>query len=478
MKAIKKFFKITIKVLVSLFVFLVVFGLIITKLSNSDYGTPNSKIGDRINQIAIRNASIISMVDNDSLIKYHKTILIENDRIKDIVDDSIKIPATYKVIDIQGKFVTPGLIDMHAHIFDRSDLPMYLGYGVTTVRNMMGFPMHLRWRDQIKSGEYPGAVLITSSPTINSGSDKSPFHNNINNVKEGIAAVKKYKERGYDFIKIYGGLTKEELEGIVKEAKNNGLYVAGHPPKDIELDEYLKYGINSFEHVEEVIQAMMNYKLDTILGRQIAKKLSASKARITITLAPFQNIYRATLEGDKFIESIPKDKINPFTRFIGKKQLSEWVNTNEGAYKWNKEKYECMEFLTKILYEENVELLLGTDTGPSLTIPGITVHDEISLLNKIGIPNFDILKSGTINATKALGLSDELGTVEIGKKSELVISDLNPLEEISTLRNPSFILSNGMLYNESAIKELRQLGLDKSSFLLTIGRFIDHMVKK
>jgi len=478
MKTLKKILKIAVKTIASLLAIIIIFAFCIMLLSKKDRGTPLVKLGEEIENIAITNASLISMVDNDSVISYNKTILIENGQIKNIIEDSINIPPKYKVVDIEGRYVTPGLIDMHAHIFDRSDLPMYLSYGVTTVRNMMGFPMHLRWREQVRMNEYPGSKLITASPTINSGSDKSPFHKNISETQEGINAVKEYKKLGYDFIKIYGGLNKEQLEGIVDEATKNDLIVAGHPPQGIELEDYLKLNINSYEHVEEVIQSMMNYKLDTILGRQIAKQLKASDAKITVTLSPFYNIYKSTLEGEHFITTIPKYKINPFTRFIGKKQLSEWVGTNEGTYKWNKEKYECMEDLTKILYEENVELLLGTDTGPNLTIPGITVHDEMELLSKVGISNIDILKSGTINASKALGLSNELGSIEQGKQANIIISDQNPLDKISTLRFPHLILNNGVVYNTSAINELRELGLDKSNLLMTIGRFIDHMIQK
>ncbi len=465
------------KVVFGLMVLLIITLVTATLFSKKDYGTPSTKIGGEIEKLALTNVNIVSMVDNDSILK-GKTVLIKNGRIKDIIEDSLDVPNTYTVVNLNGKYIAPGLIDMHTHIFDRSDLPMYLGYGVTTVRNMMGFPMNLRWRQQLNANEYPGPELITAAPTINSGTDLSPFHKNIVEVQEGIDAVKKYKELGYDFIKIYGGLNEEQLAGIMDEAAKNDLFVAGHPPRDIALEDLLKYDIKSYEHVEEMVQSLMDYELDTVLGRKIAKELKRGGAKITVTLSPFHNIYKTTLEGDDFLNTIQKDKINPFVRLIGKKQLGEWVDTNESAYKWIKEKYECMESLTRILYEEEVELLLGTDTGPGLTIPGITLHDEMELLKIVGIPTPDILRSGTINAARALGRIDELGSVEKGKLANLIILERNPLEDLATLKNPYLVLNNGMVYDGEAISKLRKLGSEKSNLLMTVGRFIDHLYQK
>ena len=137
-----------------------------------------------------------------------------------------------------------------------------------------------------------------------------------------------------------------------------------------------------------------------------------------------------------------------------------------------------MESLTRILHEEGVELLLGTDTGPSLTVPGITLHDEMELLKNVGISNLEILRSGTINAARALGQIDELGTISKGKRANLIVIEMNPLDDLVTLREPYMILNNGMVYDREAISRLRKLGSEKSNLLMTIGRFIDHMLNK
>ncbi|MDC6366976.1 MULTISPECIES: amidohydrolase family protein [Flavobacteriaceae] len=478
---VKKILRIIKKVLVYLgmLLSLVLIVLLVSIPVSKKDGKIPYQVGTHKDTYTIKNVNIIDVeLGMGDYILPNRAIVVENGLIKNIVPDSVILSLEHETIDGKGKYVVPGLVDMHTHVFDRSDLAMYLGYGVTNVRNMMGFPMHLRWREQIKNGEYPGATLFTASPTLNSGNNTSPFHKNIKGTKEAAEAVKKYKMEGYDFIKIYDGLNKEEFSAIVDEAERNNLYVAGHPPHEVDFDIILGAGLNSLEHVEELIQGPMAYELDTVLGRKIVRKIKAHNSRVTVTLSPFHAIYKATVDGTPFLDSIPKEKINPFVRFIGHRQLSQWVGTNEGAYKWNTEKYHCMEALVGILNEEGVELLLGTDTGPSLTIPGITLHDEIALLHKNGIAPIDILRSGTINASKALGLNNEIGSIAIGKKADLLLLEENPLDALSTLKEPVSIVKDGVFYTKDDVKQLRGLGVDKSNTYMTIGRFLDHIIKK
>jgi imidazolonepropionase-like amidohydrolase len=478
MKKMLRFTRKLLKFLVIALCTLLLFLIVIVLVSGKDYGNPESVIGQENKALALTHVNIISMDKGREVLEKHKTLLIDNSLITGIIPDSVPIPSGYSIKNLNGKYVMPGLTDMHTHIFDRSDLAMYLGYGVTTVRNMMGFPMHLRWREQVNNGTYPGATLITASPTINSGANTGPFHKNIKTTHEGMEAVSAYNNKGYDFIKIYDGLNQQQFESIMQEADHLDMDVAGHPPHAIDLDVLLQYPITSFEHIEEVIQGMMDYKLDTILGRRIAKKLKQNGAKVTVTLSPFHNIYKTTVEGEPFMNSIPEIPINPFIEFIGKKQLSQWIDSNEGTYKWHVDKYRCMQDLVRIFNEEEVTLLLGTDTGPNLTAPGLTLHEEIALLQENGLKPYSILQSGTIEAAKALGMENEIGSITKGKKSQLLILNDNPLTHLDTMRNPYAIINNTLWYSEKDIDNLRQLGGDKSGILMTLGRFLDHMLKK
>lgn len=448
-------------------------------VGSRDFGSSTITIGQKFEKLILSNVNIID-VESDSInpIVRNRKVILEYGVIASILSNDVQNPVGYEIVDGNGGYLVPGLIDMHSHVFDRSDLAQYLAYGGTTVRNMMGFPMHLRWSAQIENNAYPGARIITATPTLNSGPNTSPFHKNLDNNDNIKRIIEGYKADGYDFVKVYDGLNLEQTELISKVAFENKMYVAGHPPHDINIDTLLSFNFNSFEHVEEVVQGFMDYELDTVLGRKIAKKFSSTKNRLTVTLSPFYNIYKTTTEGTKFLKKLPLDTINPFVATIGDKSMSNWINPNKGTYEWNVNKYECMVELTKIFYEEDVILLLGTDTGPSLTTPGATLIKEMSLLEEIGIEPFDIIKSGTINSAVALQMDEEIGSIQVGKNSEFILLSENPLINFETLDSPKMIFNKDIYYDSTAILDLKKLGRDKSSTFQTLGRFLNHLLSK
>ena len=123
-------------------------------------------------------------------------------------------------------------------------------------------------------------------------------------------------------------------------------------------------------------------------------------------------------------------------------------------------------------------LLFGTDTGPSLTVPGYTVHQEMMLLKKAGLTNIKILKSATIDAAENLGMLDEIGSIEVGKRAEFLVTQSNPLEDITTLSTPLGVTQGVYFYDSEAIVEIRKLGEEKQSWFVTLGNFMEHLLKK
>jgi len=444
-------------------------------LSKKDYGTPESLLGESLKSIAIKNVNVISMNKNEEEIQNNMTVLIEDGKITKILPDSLPFNSKYEVKEGNGKYLMPGLIDMHAHIFDRSDLPMYLGYGVTTVRNMMGFPMHLRWRKQIKEGTYPGSNLITASPTINSGNNAGPFHKKIENPEEAIKAVSTYKKEGYNFIKVYNGLNSDQFKSIMKTAKQNNMYAAGHPPK-ISLEELLNSSIVSIEHTEELLRFLDEEKSEESMY-VLARQLKASNKAVALNLIAFNRINRVSQEGVKYYEALQEEPLNPVIKFIGTKQLE--IYTKAGPkYKVRAEaKYRAMKNLSRILVEEGVTVLFGTDSGPNFIAPGVSMLEEMKLLEDAGISRFEILKSATLNAGEILK-DKSLGKVVVNATADLLLLKENPLENLETLKNPEAVLSNGVWYSKEGINNLRNLGKGKASTFMTIGRFLDHLISK
>ena len=410
----------------------------------------------------------------DSRVLTNRTVFISGSSILAIQSSNEPLPPGLTLtINGEGKYITPALIEGHTHVFDRADLAAYLVHGVTLVRNMMGFPMHLRWRDQVAGGEFPGSQMITAAPTINGElTDTVPLHLNISSPGEGRDAVARFKAMGYDFIKIYDGLSPEQFEAIISEARLQGMAVAGHPPHHVDPERIITAGLTSLEHVEEIFQGLLAFEFDEERAQQIAREMRDAGLPVTVTLSAYERIYRCVTEGEDYLNRLDDKKINPLIRYLGHQSLDGWTNPHPDGRDWTIRKYKFMERVVQILRRNGVTLLLGTDTGPNLTVPGETLHDEIRLLSALGLTNFEIISSATADPARVFGIKNR-GTIEIGAEAELLLVERNPLEDLSSLRAPIGVLTNGRWYNEEELEKIRTLSTMHSNAYVTLGRFLD-----
>lgn len=431
-----------------------------------------SIVGINYDKIVLKGVNILSM-ETDSVF-YNKNLYIANNKVVDITPNSI-INSGYEVINADNKFVMPGLIDMHAHVFDRTDLPQYLSYGVTTVRNMMGFPMHLRWKKQLNENKLVGSNLITASPTINSGDNAGPFHKTVNSESDTTEAIENYLAEGYDFIKVYDGVDSLQMKTIEKIAASRNVQIAGHPPS-LSLIGLLNSKMVSIEHTEELLKFLDKERSEVSI-RELARKIKQSNIAVTLNLLAFNRINRISQEGVAYYESLQKQHLNPVIKFIGTNQLGEYTKAGSKYKLYAQNKYRAMENLSRILVEEDVSVLLGTDSGPNFIKAGASVVEEMLLLREAGLNEFDILKSATYNASQNLDIED-LGHISIGARADLLLLDENPLDNLNVIINPSSVFSNSKLYNSNNLSELREIGEQKQNTYATIGSFLEHLISK
>lgn len=472
MKKAVKILKTTLKS-ISIFLLLVILLLLLSIPYGKHLEKDINPIGINFKKVVLKGVNILTM-NNDSIL-YNKNLYIENEKIVNITSDTIIATKDFEQIEAKGKFVIPGLIDMHAHIFDRSDLPQYLSYGVTTVRNMMGFPMHLRWKEQLKNNTLPGSNLITATPTINSGDKAGPFHKTFESTNDAALIINEYVDQGYDFIKVYDDIDLLQLNAIEKAAQLKNIPIAGHPPK-VSFEELLSSSLISIEHVEE-LRKFLDKENSIKSIKAITKQIKKSNKAITINLIAFYRVYKTAIEGQGYLDKLNQNSINPVISFIGNKQLGEYTQAGSKYKAFSKAKFNTLQKLAKTLSDEGVEILFGTDSGPNFITPGKAVFEEIELLSESGISSFQILKSATINAASILQRSD-LGTIKIGNQSDLLILNKNPLEDLNTLKIPSIIITNSQYYTTKEIKELRSIGENKQSTYATIGLFLEHLFNK
>ena len=420
--------------------------------------------------LVIQNVNVYT--DSETDILPNQTIIIENGFITKIYPFDPTETFADLVIDGEGLFATPGLIDMHAHIFDRTDLALYLTSGVTTVRNMMGFPMHLRWQDQSKNPLFPGSRMITASPTLNGG-EFIPFHVMVEDPEEARELVRYYKSEGFQLIKVYEGLSESVFKAIIEEAALIGMPVSGHAPRSMPFDDLLKMGLVSLEHVEDLYQGPLDYEKDEEGMRVLAKKLYTAGLHVTPTRISFHNIYRAATERQAFLDSVPLEWLTPITVFFGERGMSEVINDPDND--WVLRKEATLNTLLKILHEENVPILMGTDTGPAMTVPGLAYHQEIALMAQAGFTPNEIIRAGTSEPALVLGRAGELGVIKVGAIADIVLVDANPLENIGALQNPQAVIKQGHLYDREALRILKEAAKDNISVYTTIGQVLEHM---
>ncbi|WP_196138100.1 amidohydrolase family protein [Aliikangiella sp. G2MR2-5] len=424
--------------------------------------------------LAIDNVNIISM--SDSQVLRAKQLLLKNGKVWDIRPAGSRIAAEFKLVDGQGAFILPGLIDMHVHILDRSYAKSTLAYGVTTVRNMGGFPMHLRWKDELREGEWLGSDIVTASPIINGIEYSDPYSQKIvTNTEEARKLVRRYKKEGYDFIKVYESLSSEVYAAILEEAKILSFPVAGHPSYDLLKTKPQLIGeLSSFEHVEEIYDGYLQWKFDELKLKQAARKLAEMKVALTPTLAVYDHLTKMSVDKNAYITSLQLEYINPlFQSYARRNSVERWLSADSNMAEYNLRVNQFLTRIVKVLQENNVKMILGSDTGAIFTIPGQATHWELQLLQASGLSAFEALKSATINAAQVLGRDQTIGSVEKGKNADLIIVKSDPLDNLAALESPFAVIKNGQWLGSKELQLLKQEGARHSSKLNTFGRLLE-----
>lgn len=269
------------------------------------------------NSYLIKNVNIIPMT-SDTVLR-NKTVLIENGFIKTISDTSFQ--DDIKVIDGTGGFLSPGLIDMHMHLWDRYELGLSLANGVTTVRNLLGMPMHIEIRDNINSGKLIGPILFTSSPQFTGVQDKSIEKKQINTAEEAKELVRKYKKQGYDYIKTYNRLPEDIFDATIKQSIISDIPIVAHPSFEVDYNYHFNPAISMVEHTEDIVQQPLENKLDSTRVASVIQGYASSHQTHSPTLTVFFNITEILnkeeeLPHQKFSTNYPPFSIPSISRVI------------------------------------------------------------------------------------------------------------------------------------------------------------------
>jgi len=417
---------------------------------------------------------------NEEKVIKNQDVVVRNGIITAIGESGkVKYDKTARVIDANGKYLMPGLAEMHAHVPPVDDiepmkevLTLFLCNGITTIRGMLGHPRHLELRSKIQSGEILGPHFYTSGPSFNGNSVKTP--------EAGSEMVRNQKQAGYDFLKLHPGLTKENFAAIAKTAKEINIPFAGHVSFDVGVWRAIEAGYASIDHLDGFVESLVP-GMDTIKEQQVGSfamyiAKNADEKRIpalmkalkqkNIWVVPTQALAERWFNPDKDADAFARESEMIYMK---EETLKNWITNKKNImanpnYKSDDIK-KFVELRRKLIYEcqrNGVGLLLGSDGPQVFNVPGFSVHHELKYMVDAGLTPYQALQSGTVNVAKYFNLTNS-GMIKTGYVSDMVLLDANPLENIqNTKKIAGVMLGNNWLAKDIIKTDLKLLEKPRS----------------
>ncbi|MFW2404587.1 MAG: amidohydrolase family protein [Gammaproteobacteria bacterium] len=380
-----------------------------------------------------------------------QSVLIRDGRVAAV--GAIAIPDGATVIDGNGRYLSPGLVEMHAHVpearrgrqYLEDVLYLWVANGITTVRNMAGEAAHLELREEIARGDVLGPRLYTSGPRFAG-----------KRIEDAPARVVAQKEAGYDFLKVHMGLTAPIYDEISRSAAENDMIVAGHVAEGVGLWRALEAQQKSIDHLDAYFKAMvaddtdLTGVKDQLLGFAYLPFIDPEKfATVSeaTAAAGVWNVPTLTLAVN-FVG--PFDAADyPELQYMPPKVAGSWEKIVVGYQATLEDPAEAQQFLRSrdrlvmALHEAGAGLLLGSDTPQMLNVPGFALHKELALMIAAGLTPAEALTTGTVNPAIYFDAEDTFGRIAEGLSADLVLTDANPLEQPETLRQPAGVMVRG-----------------------------------
>jgi imidazolonepropionase-like amidohydrolase len=359
---------------------------------------------------------------------------------------SVPIPRGAEFVDAKGKSVLPGLWEMHAHFEQVEWGPIYLATGVTTARDVGNEREFIvAARDAIAAGQGIGPRLVMAGVVDGSG----PFSLGVIRVdtpEQAREQVQKYKAAGFQQIKIYSSVKPEILKIITAEAHRLGMTVTGHIPFGMNAIQGIEDGMDQINHVEYITPLMVDSKSQTIDPdapnvKKVIKLLLEHHIVVDDTLALMEIILHPL---DHPISGFEPGILRVAPEL---KEALETMGAAPAKAAQSAATFRAMETTVRILHQAGVPIVAGTDQ----TVPGFSLDREIELHVQAGFTPMEAIQSATIVAARAMGMENDSGTIEVGKRADVILVDGNPLDNISDIRKVSAVFAAGKMYQPAAL---------------------------
>jgi imidazolonepropionase-like amidohydrolase len=410
------------------------------------------RLRDHCKTVAFISVNVVPM-DSERIVE--DQIVIVKDGITERIGSSeeVTIPEGCLIVMAHGKYLLPGLADMHVHITGEEDLFLFIAHGVTTVQNMWGYTGLLRWlgfpdqlnlRHKINKGELFGPRIYTAGPVLEGKPRTQPFMSKITTTQKAKKEVAAQKRKGYDFIKVYDHLDVETYSAIISAARDYNMSVKGHVPKAIGLEDVLKSGQNSIEHLTGYIDPD---EAEFVIPEDMAAHYAEQTQECGVWNCPTIVVWQKIIPEERIEEM----EAHPGMRYLsgrGKFFLKKSVKEMRKNITYNGENYrsrmaEIGYEMVKVLHDAGAKILLGTDAGNPFVFPGWSLHEELQHLVNAGLTPFEALETGTRNPAESLN-----------KRADFVLVKENPLQDIANVAKIAGVMVRGAYLSEMQIAEV------------------------
>ena len=384
-------------------------------------------------------------------------------------DNPFTMPPGATVIDAAGKTVIPGLWDMHVHL-GAGDGLLDIANGVTTVRDLANdIDSLLALRKKFAEGTAVGPRVLMAGFIDGPGPYAGPTKVLVSTPEEATKWVEKYKELGYEQIKIYSSVKPELVPVIAKRAHELGLRVSGHVPAFMRAEDAIRAGYNEIQHANFLLLQFMPDVQDTrtparftaVADRAAALDLSSPEVRAFLDLMKQNHIVSdPTLDVFEGMFVARKGQVSPSYAEIAERlppqvrrgTLTGGLPIPEGKDQLYRDSFKKMEELVALMYRDGITIVAGTDD-----LPGFNLHRELELYAQAGIPPAEVLRIATLGAATVMHHENELGSVAVGKLADFVIVDGDPTTNLSDLRKVRTVVKDGKVFDVGEVD--RELGV-------------------
>lgn len=410
------------------------------------------------------NVNVLPM-DEERLLEGH-AVVVRDGRIQSLLPPGEPIPPEATRIPGEGRYLMPGMAEMHGHVPGDSDpqyaedvLFLYISNGVTLVRGMAGHSYHIELRERLAKGELDGPTLYTASPWIG--------HHNAGSEAQARQAVRDFHEQGFDLMKI-GNPSPVNYRHLADEANRVGLPFGGHIPTGVPLERAIAAGQVSVDHLDRYVEFLVAEDADLsgreggFFGSGLIDLVDRERIPAAVELSVASGVWNVpTLSLVEHLASEEPPEVMaqwPEMQYLPPTIIDGWIEAKHEYQARDdfqpeaaKALVELRRALLKALHDGGAPIAFGSDAPQFFNVPGFSMHHEAQMMVASGLRPYEVLVTGTLRAAEYFGL-DDLGRVEPGHRADLILLDRNPLESIGHLREPAGVMVRGEWYPREALE--------------------------